>query len=71
MQQRHVISGPTAWTGPEIQRDPAWMHHLDREAIAEIDRALAHAIRAGARVPFSKALFPLVHVAATLDLVSR
>ena len=64
---RQVITGPAAWIGPHIQHDESWVHHLDADAIAEIDRALAHAKRAGARVPFEKTLFPLERVAAQLD----
>lgn len=64
---RRELSGPAVWTGSRIQRDGDWVHHLDSEALAEIDAALSYAKRAGARVPFGKALFPLERVAAHLD----
>lgn len=65
--QRPVITGPAAWIGPEIQHDATWIHHLSAASIAEIDRALVHAKRAGARVPYAKRLFPLERVAAEFD----
>jgi hypothetical protein len=64
---RREITGPAAWIGPLIQQDRSWVHHLDGDALAEIDAALAHAKRARARVPYSKGLFPLDRLAATLD----
>jgi hypothetical protein len=66
-QQRKIISGPAAWTGPQIQHDPSWIHHLDAVDIAEIDAALAHAGRSGARIPFAADAFPLPRFAARLD----
>ncbi|MGQ0525088.1 MAG: TauD/TfdA family dioxygenase [Betaproteobacteria bacterium] len=64
---RREIAGPAAWIGPLIQHDRGWIHHLDADALAEIAAALSHVKRAGARVPYSKALFPLDRLAATLD----
>jgi hypothetical protein len=69
MQQRLLISGPAVWRGPEIQHHRSWVHVLDSKSLAEIDRALQHAKLAGARVPFSKTLFPLDHLAGELDRV--
>lgn len=66
-QQREIISGPAAWIGPQIQHDPSWIHHLDAADIAEIDAALAHARRSGARIPFAADAFPLPCFAARLD----
>jgi hypothetical protein len=66
-RQRDVITGPGAWIGPEIQRDPSWIHRLDAAAVAEIDAALAHAKRVGAKIPFPKDAFPLRGVARALD----
>lgn len=66
-QQREIISGPAAWIGPQIQHDPSWIHHLDAADIAEIDAALAHAVRSGARIPFAADAFPLPCFAARLD----
>ena len=65
--KRDIISDPAAWIGAEIQDDPAWTRHLRSDTIEEIDAALAHAKRAGARIPFGKELFPLPRVAAELD----
>jgi hypothetical protein len=63
------IVAPGAWFGRELQNDPAWIHRLDRAAIEEIDAALAHAKRAGARIPFGKDLFPLPRVGRELDRI--
>ncbi|HET9663981.1 MAG TPA: hypothetical protein VFP00_07120, partial [Burkholderiales bacterium] len=56
---RRLIEGPAAWTGSQIQQERSWVHHLDGDALAELDAALSHAKRAGTRVPYSKTLFPL------------
>ena len=66
-RQRDLITGPGAWIGPEIQRDPSWIHRLDAAAVAEIDAALAHARRVGAKIPFAREAFPLRGVAQALD----
>lgn len=65
--QRQAISDPGAWIGPEIQDDASWIYRIDDAAIAEIDAALAHARRAGARIPFPPDAFPLPRLAAALD----
>lgn len=65
--RREIISGPAAWIGPQIQRDPSWVYHLDAADIAEIDAALAHVRRSGARIPFAAEAFPLPRFAARLD----
>lgn len=49
--------------------DAAWIHRLDPAAIDEIDAALAHAKRRGARIPFDRTLFPLPRLAAGLDRI--
>ena len=64
---RRELTGPATWTGSLIQQDRSWVHHLDGDALAEIDAALAHAKRAGARIPYEKTLFPLEQMAAQLD----
>lgn len=69
VQRRAVITGPCAWIGSEIQHDGSWVYWLDEAAIAEIDAALAHARRAGAKIPFGKELFPLPHFASQLDAI--
>lgn len=65
-QQREIISGPAAWIGPQIQHDASWIYHLDAADIAEIDAALAHVKRSGARIPFAAEAFPLPRFAAKL-----
>lgn len=66
-RQRDLITGPGAWIGAEIQHDASWIHRLDAAAVSEIDAALAHAKRAGAKIPFPKEAFPLRGVAQALD----
>lgn len=66
-RKRNLITGPGAWIGREIQRDASWIHRLDAAAVAEIDAALGHAKRVGARIPFAKDAFPLRDVARALD----
>jgi hypothetical protein len=62
-----IITGPGVWLGPELQHDASWIHRLDAHFVAEIDAALQHAKRAGARIPFAADLFPLPRLAAVLD----
>jgi hypothetical protein len=66
-QQRHIITGPGAWIGGEIQCHKVWIRHLDEAAVSEIDAALAHVKRIGARIPFEKTVFPLPRLAAELN----
>lgn len=66
-RNRDIITGPGAWIGPEIQRDESWIHRLDAAAVEEIDAALAHAKRVGAKTPFVADAFPLPRLAAELD----
>ena len=65
--QRPVITGSGAWIGTEIQRDASWIYRLDSAAVGEIDKALAHARRVGARIPFGADRFPLPRLAGELD----
>ena len=53
------ITGPGVWFGPALQQDSSWIRRLDTQAVDEIDAALAHAKRAGARIPFPAEAFPL------------
>ncbi len=64
-----TLTGPAAWIGAEIQHDAAWIHRLDAAATAEIDAALAHAKRVGAKIPFAADAFPLPRLAAELDVI--
>ena len=63
------IIDPAAWIGPAIQNDASWIYHFDASALAELDTALAHAKRAGARIPFGPAAFPLPHLHAEMETV--
>ncbi|HXV11944.1 MAG TPA: TauD/TfdA family dioxygenase, partial [Burkholderiales bacterium] len=65
--RRDIITGPSAWIGPEIQHDGAWIHPLDAAAVKEIEAALHHVKRIGARIPFAAEAFPLPRFAAQLD----
>ena len=62
-----VIEDPAVWVGPEIQNDSSWVYRIPPDAVEEIHEALAHAKRAGACIPFDKALFPLPRFASELD----
>ncbi len=65
-QQFEIMTGQGAWLGPEIQHDDSWIVHLDAAAVGEIDAALNHVKRSGARIPFGADAFPLPRVAALL-----
>src|SRR5687767_14827351 len=65
--RRTVIEEPAAWVGADIQNDPAWIHQLDARGLDEIDAALAHAKRVGARIPFGRDAFPLLRFKDELD----
>jgi hypothetical protein len=65
--QRDILGGPAAWIGSDIQHDASWLHLLDSVAVEEIDAALAHAKRVGARIPFAAEAFPLPRLASALD----
>ncbi len=66
---RDSIISPDAWIGPQIQNEMSWIYHLDAADVAEIDAALAHAKRIGARIPFPADSFPLPRFAAALDRI--
>lgn len=68
-RQRQIITGPAAWIGPEIQHDESWIYRIDAAAIEEIDAALAHVRRLGAKIPFPADAFPLPRFAAELDRI--
>jgi hypothetical protein len=67
--QRDIITGPGAWIGAEIQHAESWIYQLDAVAVEEIDAALAHARRIGAKIPFEVDAFPLPRFAAELDRI--
>jgi hypothetical protein len=64
---RNPIADPAAWIGPHIQNDASWVYHFDAAAITEIDAALAHAKRAGARIPFGPEVFPLPRLSSVMN----
>src|SRR5687767_6826150 len=64
-----VIQEPAAWIGADIQNDRTWIHQLDARALAEIDAALVHAKRVGARIPFGRDAFPLARFKDELDAI--
>jgi TfdA family taurine catabolism dioxygenase TauD len=66
-KQRPIITDPAAWIGSKIQHEASWIFRFDAEALEEIDAALAHAKRIGARIPFRAEDFPLPRLAAALD----
>jgi hypothetical protein len=47
------------------------VYHFDAAAIAEIDAALAHARRLGARIPFGPDAFPLPHLSCVMHGILR
>ncbi|OGA52080.1 MAG: hypothetical protein A3G24_16565 [Betaproteobacteria bacterium RIFCSPLOWO2_12_FULL_62_13] len=69
--QRPIITGPGAWIGRGIQHDESWIYRIDAAAVAEIEAALAHARRVGARIPFAADAFPLPRVAGVLDNILK
>lgn len=66
-QRRDAITDPSAWIGPRIQNDSAWIHHVDAAAVEEIDAALAHVKRIASRIPFAADAFPLPRFGAQLE----
>jgi hypothetical protein len=66
-QQREIITASGAWIGRDIQRDTAWIHQVDVQAVEEIDAALARVKRTGARIPFGADAFSLPRFATVLD----
>ena len=66
---RDTITGPDAWIGPAIQNDPAWVYHVQPDAIEEIDSALQHAKRARVSIPFGREAFPLPRFGDEIDKI--
>lgn len=62
-----IFTGPGAWIGPRIQHDASWIYRVEAAAMEELDAALAHAKRAGARIPFSTDSFPLPRFSGQLN----
>jgi len=63
---RKRIDDRAAWIGPRIQQQTDWIFRFDDAQIAEIDFALAQVKRAGLKIPFGTADFPLPTVASML-----
>ena len=54
------ITGPAAWSGPDIADDPSWIRVLTPDEIQGLDAALAALEKRGLRFPdFSKEDFPI------------
>lgn len=68
-RQREIITDPGAWIGPEIQHDDTWIYRVDPAAVKEIEAALAHVKRLGAKIPFTADAFPLPRFSAKLDRI--
>ncbi len=62
-----IISGPSVWTGPELQDDLNWIMDLDDNDVAEIDAALAAVKASGLSIPFAASAFPLPTFAKKID----
>ena len=69
MTSRQFITDPSAWNGSKIQHDASWAYHFDAAALAEIDNALTHALRVGARIPFGPEAFPLPRLAREMEKI--
>lgn len=66
--QKHPITGPAAWRGPDFDSDESWIHRLTPEAIALFDAALARLQSRGLRFPdFGKDDFPIHALAADFE----
>jgi hypothetical protein len=64
---RQPVGGPSAWRGPALQHDRAWVHRLDAEEVADLDAALAAVRAAGGSVATQRRDdFPLTRMRATL-----
>ena len=55
------FTGPSAWVGAELQADPdAWLYHLTREEIADLEQAANHYLSLGRDIgEITKEAFPL------------
>lgn len=69
---RDIMTAASAWKGPELHADTSWIHRMDDEEIAEIDRAFQEVKKRGlAWGAFGKELFPLPRFAAKLARVDQ
>lgn len=69
---REIVTDASAWKGPDLHSDTSWIHRLDADEIAEIDRAFrqvkARGLSWGA---FGKELFALPQLAKKLATVDH
>jgi hypothetical protein len=63
------LDGPDVWLGADLQHSDDWILRLDAAGIAEVDAALTATKKAGAAVPFDRALFPFDRLRGTLDRI--
>ena len=66
------FTGPSVWTGADLEADQSWRWPWASEELAEIDAALAHAKAAGVDwLRVSQATFPLQDVARKLEAAAE
>ena len=66
------ITGPSAWYGPDLVRDPSWLLHLTPDEIVEIDRAIEIFRASGAAMQHIRPeIFPLPTLGARLRSLLR
>lgn len=66
MTQREPLTGPSVWTGPEMQASRRWIRDLDPAALAAIDAALA-GVRHLPWAEVTRANFPLPALEPLID----
>ena len=65
------ITGPAAWSGPDIEKDPSWIRVLTDEEIAGLDAALATLKAKGKTFPdFTRDDFPIGPLGACLPALA-
>jgi Taurine catabolism dioxygenase TauD, TfdA family len=66
---RHLIEGPSVWTGPEMRkREAEWIYHLSPPEIAEIEAAMLAVYARGLDIAqIRRADFPLPTLGPVLD----
>jgi hypothetical protein len=62
------LATEAAWKGPDMARDPRWIHQLDDDDLAELDAALRHVEAKGLEITdIARNDFPLPTLAVILD----
>ena len=65
------FTGPSVWTGADLQADQSWCWQWSSAELAEIDSALSHAKAAGAEwLTVSRETFPLAQAASKLEALA-